>query len=50
MLKKNIYPSMIVNADQTSIVLVLGKDDFIYKVKSLKQVLIHGKDKKRKFI
>lgn len=47
--KENIHQSMIVNADQTGIVLVPGGDDPTYEPKGSKQVLIHGKDEKRAF-
>lgn len=40
---------MMVNADQTCDILVLGRDDLTYKVKGSKQVLIHEKNKKRIF-
>ncbi len=40
---------MIINTNQTSIILILGKNDLTYELKSFKQVLIYEKDKKHAF-
>lgn len=47
--REKIHQSMMVNADQTGLVLVPGGNDPTYKVKGSKQELIHGNDKKRAF-
>lgn len=40
----------MVNVNKINMVLVLGKNDFAYKVKDFNQVLIHRKDGKHAFI
>lgn len=40
---------MIVNINQKGIILVLYRDNHIYKLKGFKHVLIYRKDKKRTF-
>lgn len=48
-MKENIHPSMIINMDQTGVILVPGANDATYEKKGSKQVPIHGKDEKRAF-
>lgn len=48
-LKENIHQCMIINMDQTRVVLVPGANNATYEKKGAKQVPIHGKDEKRAF-
>jgi hypothetical protein len=44
-----IHPSLIVNCDQTGVVLVPGGSQRTYEEKGAKQVSLHGKEEKRAF-
>jgi hypothetical protein len=48
-LNENIHPLMVVNADQTGVILVPGGTQQTYEEQGVKQVLIHGKEEKRAF-
>lgn len=48
--KEKIYKNIIIHANQIGVVLISSKDDFVYRVKGLKQMMIYEKDKKCVFI
>jgi len=48
-LNENIPPSIVVNADQTGVILVPGGTQWTYEEQGVKQVLIHEKEEKRAF-
>lgn len=48
-LKENIHQTLIVNMDQTGVILVPGASDATIEKKGEKQIPIHGKDEKRAF-
>ena len=48
--KENIHITLILNIDQTGVVLVLRANDAKYEIKKAKQVSIYGKKEKRAFI
>ena len=47
--KENIHSNLIVNIDQTGVILVPGGNDATYERKGAKQIPIHGKDERRAF-
>lgn len=48
-LKEKIHKSLIVNMNQTRVILILEANDHTNKKKKAKQILIHGKNKKCAF-
>jgi hypothetical protein len=48
-LNENIHPSMVINTDQTGLILVPEETQWTYEEHGVKQVLIPGKEEKRAF-
>jgi hypothetical protein len=47
--KERVHQSLLVNADQTGVILVPGGSQKTYEEQGSRQVLIHGKEEKRAF-
>jgi hypothetical protein len=47
--KEGVHQSLLVNADQTGVILVPGGSQKTYEEQGSRQVLIHGKEEKRAF-
>lgn len=45
--KENIHESLIINVDQTGVILIPGGSQQTYETKGAKQVPLHGKEEKR---
>lgn len=47
--KENIHITLLVNINETRVILVSGANNAIYEIKRAKQVLIYGKNEKCTF-
>ena len=48
--KENIHITLLVNINETRVILVSRANNATYEIKRAKQVLIYGKNEKRTFI